>query len=135
MSSGRPRRTAGEPTVLLRDLGTNLRSYREDLGLSCEELAEIAEIGVEHLIELEEAGGTIPSIGVVLRLAGALGKTPSMLVAKVEWVPFEIRSGQGWFEVVEDPGLVAEIAALELALQRRDATSSEIPAGEQGYPD
>lgn len=124
MSSGLRSRKAGEPTVLVRDLATNLRAAREDLGLSCEELAEAAEIGVEHLIELEEAGGTIPSIGVVLRLAGALGRRPSMLVAGVEWVPFEIRSGQGWFEVVEDPELVAEIAALNEAFHRRDAASS-----------
>jgi len=124
VSSGPRSRKAGEPTVLVRDLATNLRAAREDLGLSCEELAEAAEIGVEHLIELEEAGGTIPSIGVVLRLAGALGRRPSMLVAGVEWVPFEISSGQGWFEVVEDPDLVAEIAALNEAFTRRDAASS-----------
>lgn len=127
MSSGPRSRKAGEPTVLVRDLATNLRAAREELGLSCEELAEAAEIGVEHLIELEEAGGTIPSIGVVLRLAGALGRRPSMLVVGVEWVPFEISSGQGWFEVVEDPELVAEIAALNEAFTRRDAATA--PSG------
>lgn len=123
MPNARLRRTPGDPTLLVRDLATNLRTSREELGLSPEEVAEAAEIGIEHLIELEEAGGTIPSIGVVLRLAGALGRKPSMLVAGVEWVPFEISSGQGWFEVIEDHELLAEIAALKDAFPRRDAVS------------
>lgn len=131
MSSGRVRRTPGDPTLLARDLAANLSTSREELGLSPEELAEAAEIGIEHLIELEEAGGTIPSIGVVLRLAGALGRKPSMLVAGVEWVPFEISSGQGWFEVVEDPELLAEIEALKEGFPRRDAASSSA-ADDQG---
>ncbi len=79
--SARPRRSAGEPTVLIRDLATNLTHCREEAGLTRDDLAEAAEIGIEHLIELEEAGGTIPSIGVVLRLAGAVGRMPSELVA------------------------------------------------------
>lgn len=110
--SARPRRDAGEPTVLVRDLARNLTRCREEAGFTHDDLAEAAEIGIEHLIELEEAGGTIPSIGVVLRLAGALGRPPSELVAGVEWVPFEVSVGQGWFEVVEDEELLAEILAL-----------------------
>jgi transcriptional regulator with XRE-family HTH domain len=116
--SARPRRSAGEPTALIRDLATNLTRCREEAGLTRDDLAEAAEIGIEHLIELEEAGGTIPSIGVVLRLAGALDRAPSGLVAEVEWVPFEFSAGQGWFEVVEDEELFAEIVALKEGLAR-----------------
>jgi transcriptional regulator with XRE-family HTH domain len=116
--SARPRRDAGEPTVLIQDLATNLTRCREEAGLTHDDLAEAAEIGIEHLIELEEAGGTIPSIGVVLRLAGALGRAPSELVAGVEWIPFEISVGQGWFEVVEDEELFAEILALKEGFPR-----------------
>jgi len=116
--SARPRRDAGEPTVLIRDLATNLTRCREEAGLTHDDLAEAAEIGIEHLIELEEAGGTIPSIGVVLRLAGALGRAPSQLVGGVEWVPFEISVGQGWFEVVEDEELFAEILTLKEGFPR-----------------
>ncbi len=128
--SARPRRSAGEPTVLLRGLATNLTRCREEAGVTREDLAEAAEIGIEHLIELEEAGGTIPSIGVVLRLAGALGVQPSGLVAGVEWVPFEFSVGQGWFEVVEDEELLAEIFALKEGLPR--GGSGRSPAAGHG---
>jgi transcriptional regulator with XRE-family HTH domain len=124
--SARPRRTAGDPTALVREFAANLTACRQDAGLTRDDLAEAAEIGIEHLIELEEAGGSIPSIGVVLRLAGALGRTPSALVAGVEWTPFEFSSGQGWFEVVEDDELFAEIVALKEAFpkHRVDSPSS-----------
>ncbi|HEX4304812.1 MAG TPA: helix-turn-helix transcriptional regulator [Solirubrobacterales bacterium] len=118
-AAGKPKWTAGEPTVLVRDFATNLRAIREEKGLSREDLAEEAGIGIEHLIELEEAGGTIPSIGVVLRLAGTLGCQPSGLVAGVVWVPFEIHSNDGRFEVIEDAELKAEIAALKASLAKR----------------
>jgi hypothetical protein len=81
-------------------------------------------MGVELLVELEEAGGAIPSIGLFLRLTGALGRRPSELVAGVDWVPFEIVESDGTFEVLEDAGLLDEIAALKEARQRgpsRDA--------------
>ena len=110
---------AGEPTALVRDLAANLRRFREEAGLKEEELAGVAEIGVEFLIELEEAGGAIPAIGVVLRLAGALKRRPSELVAGVEWVPFQLNQGKGRFEVVEDAELVAEIESLTEAFPTR----------------
>jgi transcriptional regulator with XRE-family HTH domain len=109
-----PHRVAGEPTALVRDFGRNLGRLREEAGLTQEDLAQKAEIGIDHLIELEEAdGGTIAGIGVVLRLAGALDRRPSELVAGVEWVPFQITVGRGYFEVIEDPDLTDEIATLE----------------------
>lgn len=112
--SPEPHRAAGEPTALVRDFGLNLRRLREEAGLSPDDLAQKAEISVDHLIELEEADDeTIASIGVVLRLAGALDRGPSELVAGVEWVPFQITGGRGYFEVVEDPDLMDEIATLE----------------------
>lgn len=112
-------RAAGEPTALVRDLAANLRKFRAEAGLTEEELAEAAEIGVEFLIELEEAGGTMPAIGVVLRLAGALGRRPSEFVAGVEWVPFQLTKGKGHFEVVEDAELLAEIESLKEAFPTR----------------
>jgi transcriptional regulator with XRE-family HTH domain len=112
--SPEPHRVAGEPTALIRDFGRNLRGLREKAGLTPEDLAQKAEIGVDHLIELEEADGeAIASIGVVLRLAGALDHRPSELVQGVEWVPFQITVGRGYFEVMEDPDLTDEIVTLE----------------------
>lgn len=119
------RRFAGDPAPLLRRLGRNLRACREEAGSTPEELAAGAGMGVELLIEIEEAGGAIPTVGLFLRLAGTLGRRPSELVAGVGWVPYEIVEREGTFEVVEDAGLRAEIAALKEA--RRKGLSS--PAG------
>jgi transcriptional regulator with XRE-family HTH domain len=119
------RRSAGDPASLLAELGTNLRALREQAGKSPEELAAGAGMGVELLIELEEAGGAIPSIGLFLRLAGTLGRRPSELVAGVGWVPYEIVPGEGTFEVVEDADLLGEIAALREARQKGRARDAE----------
>jgi hypothetical protein len=75
-------------------------------------------MGVELLIEMEEAGGAIPSIGLFLRLAGTLGRRPTELVAGIDWVPYEIYAGEGRFEVLGDAGLLDEIAALREARPR-----------------
>jgi hypothetical protein len=88
-------RSAGDPAPLLRQFGANLRACREEVGSTPEELAAGAGMGLELLIELEEAGGAIPSIGLFLRLAGTLGRRPSELVAGVGWVPYEIIAGRG----------------------------------------
>lgn len=118
MSPSSRRRPAGDPAALARQFGANLGSCREEVGLTPEELAAGAEMGLELLIELEEAGGAIPSVGLVLRLAGSLGRAPSVLVAGVSWVPYELVEGEGTFEVLDDPGLVAEIATLNEARER-----------------
>lgn len=70
MPSGR---SAGDPAPLLEQLGANLRLCREEIGLTPEQLAAGAGMGVELLIELEEAGGAIPSIGLFLRLPARSG--------------------------------------------------------------
>ncbi|MBS1861206.1 MAG: helix-turn-helix domain-containing protein [Actinobacteria bacterium] len=127
-------RAAGEPTALVRDLAANLRRFRGEAGLEEEELAEAAEIGVEFLIELEEAGGAMPAIGVVLRLAGALGRRPSELVAGVEWVPFQLKKGKGRFEVVEDIELVAEIASLKETFPTRTGRRGAAKPDQAGGP-
>lgn len=108
-------RSAGDPAPLLGQFGANLRACREEVGLSPEQLSAGAGMGLELLIELEEAGGAIPSIGLVLRLAGTLARRPSKLVSGVDWVPYELVEGEGTFEVTEDAGLVDEIKALQEA--------------------
>lgn len=108
-------RSAGDPAPLLTRFGANLRACREEVGLSPEQLAAGAGVGLELLIELEEAGGAIPSIGLVLRLTGTLGRSASELVSGADWVPYEIIEGEGKFEVLEDAGLVDEIKALQEA--------------------
>jgi transcriptional regulator with XRE-family HTH domain len=117
------RRSAGDPAPLLRRFGSNLRARREALGWTPEELAARAGIGVKLLVELEEAGGTIPALRLFLHLVGALGCRPSELVAGVEWVPYRTFEGEGTFEVLEDAGLLDEIAALREARPRCRSSS------------
>ena len=122
-------RPAGDQTPLLRRFGANLRTCREDAGQSPEELAAGAGMGLELLIEFEEAGGAIPSIGLFMRLAAALGRPPSELVAGVDWVPYETIAGEGTFEVLEDAALLEEIAAL-----RESRTRGAAPDAGEGRP-
>lgn len=118
-------RAAGDPAPLLRQFGTNLRRCREEAGSTPEELAAGAGMGLELLIELEEAGGAIPSVGLFLRLAGTLGRRPSELVAGVGWVPYEIIEGEGTFEVLDDAALLDEIAALREARPKGPPSDAE----------
>ncbi|HEY5332431.1 MAG TPA: helix-turn-helix domain-containing protein [Solirubrobacterales bacterium] len=118
-------RSAGDPAPLLEQFGKNLRACREQVGSTPEDLAAGAGMGVELLIEFEEAGGAIPSVGLFLRLAGALGRRPSELVAGVEWVPYEIIEGDGTFEVLEDAGLLDEISALREARPKGAPSDAE----------
>lgn len=122
MPSGR---SAGDPAPLLEQLGANLRLRREEIGLTPEQLAAGAGMGVELLIELEEAGGAIPSIGLFLRLAGTLGRRPSELVSDVDWIPYEIVEGKGRFEVLEDAGLLDEISTLREARPKGAPSDAE----------
>ncbi|HEX4307176.1 MAG TPA: helix-turn-helix transcriptional regulator [Solirubrobacterales bacterium] len=114
------RRATPDHSRLLRRFAANLRRIREKKGLTQDELAARAGIGLELLKEIEEAGGHMPNVSVVLRLAGSLAVRPSAFAAGVGWTPYEFRVGEpGRFEVLEDPDLVAEIAVLREALPRR----------------
>jgi transcriptional regulator with XRE-family HTH domain len=107
------------PDHLLRRLGENLRAIRESEGMDLEKLASRADVGIELIRELEHVGDQVPEIATILRLAGALGVDPGELVAGVRWVPIEVVKERGHFEVVEDPALVAEVAALRAAAMGR----------------
>jgi transcriptional regulator with XRE-family HTH domain len=99
---------------LLQQFATNLRTIREEKGLTPEELAIRCELGFELLIEMEEAGEHIPNVSVVLRLARVLEVRPSAFVAGVNWTPYEVvASERGRFEVEADEEIVAEIEALQ----------------------
>ncbi|HVX32684.1 MAG TPA: hypothetical protein VHA80_06025 [Solirubrobacterales bacterium] len=78
-----------------------------------------ADVGIELIRELEHAGGHVPKVATVLRLAGALGVRPGELVAGVRWVPVGVVRERGRFEVAEDPALLAEVAALRVAATGR----------------
>lgn len=114
------RRAAPDNSPLLRRFAANLRHIREGKGLTQEQLASRAGFGLELLREIEEAGGHMPNVSLVLRLAGSLAVQPSAFVEGIGWAPYEfVISEAGRFKVLEDPDLVAEIAALREALPRR----------------
>lgn len=98
--------------------GVNLRECRERLGISQHELSFRAEM-VLPSISLLELGKRQPRIDSFIRLAGALGVTPSELVAGIGWVPGEVVAAPGSFDVPEDP----ELAALRSTLAGRGRRS------------
>jgi transcriptional regulator with XRE-family HTH domain len=107
------------PEPLLRRLAERVRAVREREGMGLAEFSLRADVGEELIRELEHAGGHVPKVATVLRLAGALGVRPSELVAGVRWVPIEVVRERGRFEVAEDPALAAEVAALRAAATGR----------------
>lgn len=62
-------------------IGCRIRTLRKAAGLSQEELAERADIAPQFLSRLENARH-VPSVQTMLRLARALGTTPSALLGE-----------------------------------------------------
>ncbi|MCL2509720.1 MAG: XRE family transcriptional regulator [Methanomassiliicoccaceae archaeon] len=54
-------------------LGPRIRTYRERLGITAEELAERTGTDIELLNDIEE-GNTYPAMGVLIKLSRALGQ-------------------------------------------------------------
>jgi len=62
----------------------NLRGARKAAGISQEELAERCEIHRTE-VSLLERGGREPRLGMMVKLATALGTTPQALCAGITW--------------------------------------------------
>jgi len=62
----------------------NLRRARKAAGISQEELAERCEIHRTE-VSLLERGGREPRLGMMVKLATALGTTPEALCAGIGW--------------------------------------------------
>jgi transcriptional regulator with XRE-family HTH domain len=108
------RRDEVDPSPVLGQFAENLRAIREEKGLTPEALANRCELGLELLIEMEEAGDHVPNTSHVLRLTRVLEVRPSALVAGVSWSPYEVIAAErGRFEVAEDSEIVEEIEALQ----------------------
>jgi len=71
------------PISSAQAFGTVLRRRRREVGMTQEQLAEAAELHVNHVSFLER-GMRTPSLDVVLQLAHGLGVQGSELVAYVE---------------------------------------------------
>ncbi|MGC3964140.1 MAG: helix-turn-helix transcriptional regulator [Rhodocyclaceae bacterium] len=68
---------------LCAQFGLVVRTQREALALSQEQLAERADLNRSYLGEIER-GVAMPSLATVIKLAAALGVTPSSLLARYE---------------------------------------------------
>ncbi|TPW03856.1 MAG: Cro/CI family transcriptional regulator, partial [bacterium] len=61
------------------ELGQRLRDARRQSGLTLKDLDQAAGLSATHISEIER-GKTSPTIGVLIRIAGALGKDASYFV-------------------------------------------------------
>ncbi len=87
--------TVPKPSVDLdRSFGPNLRHWRNQRGYSQERLALRADLHRTE-IGLLERGEREPKLGIITKLAGALGVSPVVLFEGLDFVPSE--SGQGHF--------------------------------------
>lgn len=87
--------TVPKPSVDLdRSFGPNLRRWRDKRGYSQEKLAQLADLHRTE-IGLLERGEREPKLGIITKLAGALGVAPDVLFEGLQFVPSE--SGQGHF--------------------------------------
>ena len=73
---------SGETDEVARSFGIVLRRRRDGLALSQERLAESAEID-RTFVSMLERGVHQPSLGVFIRVAGALGVAPETLMAEL----------------------------------------------------
>lgn len=118
MTTGKRRRQAPPSDELRERFGLNLRSARERLGISQDEVASRAEAHVTAVSPLE-LGQKLPRLATFIRLAGALEQTPNELTTGILWTPAEAIVVPGGFDVPSDPDLEAEAAALRQAQARR----------------
>ncbi|MHB0913359.1 MAG: helix-turn-helix domain-containing protein [Armatimonadota bacterium] len=65
----------------MRILAENIKRRRKELGLSQEKLAEIVGLSTNHIARIE-TGTRTPSLGILDRIAEALGTTVSELTAE-----------------------------------------------------
>jgi transcriptional regulator with XRE-family HTH domain len=119
----KPTRPAPPSDALRERFGVNLRECRKRLGISQSELSFRAEMALPS-ISLLELGKKQPRIDSVIRLAGALGVRPNELAAGIQWMPGEVVTTPGTFDVPDDPAVAAEVAALRGTAAGRGRRSS-----------
>lgn len=74
------------PTNLAKRFAENLAYYRDQAGLTQEELAARAEVHRTQVGALL-GGKQLPRLDILVKLAGALGVTPADLVEGMSWEP------------------------------------------------
>lgn len=74
-----------------RILGERVRGHRQQLGLSQEDIADLAEMHVTNLGKIER-GQSNPSLTTIIRVAGVLNVDPGDLVRGLELTQLPARS-------------------------------------------
>ncbi len=80
---GRPPGTTTSDPVVARAFGAAVRAARVSAGIAQEELAHVAGVERSHLGKVER-GEHMPTLGIVLKVAKALGVNASDLVRDTE---------------------------------------------------
>jgi transcriptional regulator with XRE-family HTH domain len=80
--------SAGEFEAVENAIGSRIRSQRNQLGLTQEELSGLAGIDRKHISSIE-AGKVDPRTSTVFKIATALGIPASQLVEGLVWVSNE----------------------------------------------
>ncbi len=113
-------------------IGVSLAAARHAAGLSMRELARRAEVSQPFLSQVEN-GHSMPSLGTLYRLAGALGVSPSTLMPAVggDRSAVVVRRGEGTrLPVTDGPG-AAEGRLLAAGPQHRlEVVEYDIQAGD-----
>lgn len=80
---GRPPGTTTSDPVVAQAFGSAVRAARVSAGIAQEELAHVAGVERSHLGKVER-GEHMPTLGIVLKIAKALGVSASDLVHDTE---------------------------------------------------
>jgi transcriptional regulator with XRE-family HTH domain len=80
------------PNPIAVTFGNNLRFERERLELNQEELGLFAGLHRTEVSQLER-GLRIPRIDTLVKLAGALGVAPEVLLRDLAWTPAKLTPG------------------------------------------
>lgn len=76
-----------------RVLGERVRNHRQELGLSQEDVADLAEVHVTNLGKIER-GQSNPSLTTIVRIAGVMGVDPGDLVNGLSLKQLPVRTHQ-----------------------------------------
>jgi len=82
----RPAAVPSPEQVVAKGFGKKLQQLRRQTGLSQEQLADLASLHRTEIGMLER-GIRLPRIDTLLKLAGALGTSPSDLLDGMRWEP------------------------------------------------
>lgn len=90
---GRPKGVTSYQQKPAKAFGMVLRRVRTDKNLSQEELGQLAEIPRNHIGNIER-GENLPTLGMVFKLARALGVSAGEMVTEAEQLLLELESSE-----------------------------------------